>query len=145
MQATIHEVMQYILHYANNMTKSKLLVILRVLVNNRATYYSPVQGSCTAGDGIATLIINNTVPAEPILESSKPFQLLRNNITLGSILLEGTFGSNYTAILHLPGDARMEVVIKTVKGIPSLLFYLNFSYFCNLTHFQITQLKPKWS
>jgi len=87
----------------------------RVLVNNRATYYSPVQGSCTAGDGIATLIINNTVPAEPILESSKPFQLLRNNITLGSILLEGTFGSNYTAILHLPGDARMEVVIKTVK------------------------------
>jgi len=87
----------------------------RPLIIDRATYYSPVPGTCTEGDGIATLIISNSAPAESSSESSKPFHLQRNNINLGSILLEGTFGSNYNATLSLPGNTHMDVVIKTVK------------------------------
>jgi len=87
----------------------------RALINDRATYYSPVQGTCIEGDGIATLIMTNTTPAEPSSETNKPFHLQRNNINLGTLLLEGTFGSNYNATLSLPGDAYMEVVVKTVK------------------------------
>lgn len=89
-------------------------------MNDRATYYSPVQGTCIEGDGIATLIINNAARAETSPESNRPFHLQRNNINLGSILLEGTFGSNYNATLSLPGDTYMEVVIKTVKGLQLL-------------------------
>lgn len=91
-------------------------MVLRALINDRATYYSPVQGTCIEGDGIATLIMTNTTPAEPSSETNKPFHLQRNNINLGTLLLEGTFGSNYNATLSLPGDAYMEVVVKTVKG-----------------------------
>ncbi len=86
--------------------------------------YSPVQASSTEDGGIATVYVSETVTHQFTEVVEKPsLELPRNSITIGSVFMEGTFGSIFHAKMEQPGISR-DVIVKTVKST-----FNNFSIF----------------
>lgn len=78
--------------------------------------YSPVQASSTEDGGIATVYVSDTVTNQLTEVAEKPsLELPRNSITIGSVFMEGTFGSIFHAKIEQPGISR-DVIVKTVKS-----------------------------
>ena len=60
--------------------------------------------------------VNDTAVQQNVVEDKPFFTLQRNNIHIGSTLLEGTFGSIFHATLQIPGMPLKDVIVKTVKS-----------------------------
>lgn len=88
----------------------------RTLAPSGTAVYSPVQASCTDDGGVATLYVNDPAAHQIAVEDKPSFCLQRNNIHIGSTLLEGTFGSIFHATLQIPGMPLKDVIVKTVKS-----------------------------
>ena len=100
----------------------QMIYVCRTLVPSGAAVYSPVQASCpedrdvAIDGGVATLYMNDTAVQQNAVEDKPSFTLQRNNIHIGSTLLEGTFGSIFHATLQIPGMPLNDVIVKTVKS-----------------------------
>ncbi|KAI9554138.1 hypothetical protein GHT06_019410 [Daphnia sinensis] len=87
----------------------------RTIVPSGTALYSPVQATCNEDLGAATLCVNDPAAHQIVVEDKTSFRLQRNNIHIGSTLLEGTFGSIFHATLQIPCQPLKDVIVKTVK------------------------------
>lgn len=93
----------------------------RTIVPSGTALYSPVQATCNEDLGAATLCVSDPAAHQIVVEDKTSFRLQRNNIHIGSTLLEGTFGSIFHATLQIPCQPLKDVIVKTVKRNMSLL------------------------
>ena len=97
-------------------------VLQRSAVTSGSAVYTSVEPPSPAEEPSTSLLLENYVQPQVNKTCSNSFNIQRTNVTISSILLEGTFGSVFQGTMRITAiespfqEIFTDITIKTVKG-----------------------------
>jgi hypothetical protein len=105
-----------------NAFSSNFIVLKRSAITSGSALYTSVEPPSPAEEPSTSLLLENYVQPQVNKTCSNSFNIQRTNISISSILLEGTFGSVFQGTMRITAiespfqEIFTDITIKTVKG-----------------------------